>query len=138
MENALNVKQKIKYLLYIILSITISNTWLFKNVTQLDDNYYRYSNTSGLITVKEYPVDRIYINNVFKLEKGYWALYQKQFTSNANDTIIFRLYKKSPFKFWRWYEYMYNWRYDMPYKDWDEIKKNRPVNFVRNKSFQAF
>ncbi len=128
-----------RYVILFITIILISNTWLIKNVTQLDDNYYRYSNISGLRTVKEYPIDRSYIHiNIMKRHKEDWDEYARTFPNNSNDTIIYRLYKKSPFKFWRWYEYMYNWRYEMPYKDWDEIKKNRPVNFVRNKRYQAF
>jgi hypothetical protein len=126
-------------LFLLVLIIIISNSWIFKTISGIDNDYYRYSNFSGLATFKEYPADRIYIDkNFLNGTNNRWGHYKTTFPKNSNDTILYRLFKKKPLKFWRWFEYANKWQYKLPYKDWQEIKKRRGEQYLRNKQFQAF
>jgi hypothetical protein len=56
------------------------------------------------------------------------------------DTIVYRIFWKNPFTFWRWGYYLIgDEKYNFPYKNWDEIGKRRATykTNVRS-SFQEF
>ena len=130
------MKHFIKWVIAIILILLISNFSWFKILTGIDNDYYRYSNANGSFTGLDYPQEHIYANKkYFDTSNHQWQI----FTNNPDEAVIYRLYKKSPLKFWRWYEYLFDWRYKkIPYKDWDEIEKARGINFVRDKRLQRF
>ena len=51
------MKRKFKILFWIIITLLLITNWpAFKNVTGLNDWYYRYSNISGTFTVMEIPI----------------------------------------------------------------------------------
>jgi len=74
------------------------------------------------------------------LEWTYVSLLGRNYVKNTNlDTIIFRIFKQNPLVFWHWRDYISNdHKYQFPYKDWNEIKKRRPSNYVLNKRWQMF
>lgn len=116
------------FFIIVLLLIFISNITLFKEWLGLNDNFYKYSNADGTVTryeifyqgremSKEYPKD------IFKLSN---------FTNNypnSTDTILYRLFKSNPLHFWRWGEYIFSWRFSLPYKNWDKIKLRRKQGF---------
>jgi len=48
---------------------------------------------------------------------------EMRFTRLINDkpeykqTTLFRTFKRQPFKFWKWYEYLFDEKYSYPYKN---------------------
>ena len=83
----------------------------------LDGSYYNYSNKNGSVTFTEFKA------RDFEMMKRRFESYRKK-TGNT-DTIMYRLFKKDPITFWRWGKYFISKRYQLPYKDWSEIKAIR-------------
>ncbi len=129
-----------KKTIIILLSVAlvISNTVTFKEISRLNHDYYKYSNGDGTVTVHEIfyqgrEIEKSYPKTIFKYE-GFVEQYP-----NSKDTTLFRLFKTNPFHFWRWAEYLYSWRFRLPYKSWEEIKLRRKPGFrVHQDGFAEF
>jgi len=112
---------------------------------------YPYSNADGTSTSYGFASlqgDKAYPNNKTISILIDTTEYNRSMTSPASrlwekypnaDTIVYRVFKKNPFYFWRWSQYIFgDERYSFPYKSWDEIKKRRPKNFVLDPEGQQF
>lgn len=86
----------------------------------LDEGLYRYSNSSGSFIrteIKSYDFEGVKYNySVFKKENRI-----------EKDTTLYRLFRKNPLCFWRWYSYFSDERYDLPYKNSVEIRKWKKI-----------
>lgn len=84
----------------------------------VDFSHYRYSNASGTFTYIDMagnkPEDAINRFNSFV----------KETSPTPEDSILYRIFYRNPFAFWRYYSYGYE-KYDIPYKSWSSIKKAR-------------
>ncbi len=128
--------KKIKtWILVVIFFMLLSNFPPIRYVFELftNENHYKYSNGDGSLTKQEIP----FKNSVYNLSPVVPEKY-KELYPNSTDTIMYRIFWKNPLEFWRWAEYYYDKRYTLPYKNWEEIKKRRGVNFQRNSNFQNF
>lgn len=108
------------WVISIIMIVILSNLPPLKPYFRffLDENHYRYSNETGSFTFVEFKAHDI------KMMNRRFDRY-KSTSPAAHDTIVYRLFKKNPLSFWRWSGYMFDSRYKLPYKSWDEIKKVR-------------
>jgi hypothetical protein len=118
-------------------TILITNWQGFKNLTGINDWYYMYSNKSGTLTNLEEPrwayvfpkpkENQIY---PYPLIAGPLDCREKGFIPK-NDTIICRTFAINPLKFWRWGEYLFNWRYKLPYTNWDKVQQKRGFGILK-------
>ena len=134
-KNMPMIKRKYRKWVWIIaVTLLISNWQGFKNLSGLNDWYYRYSNISGTFTVIEVPRQGI----VYKEPPTKNFILDKAFLEGCkapripqSDTIVYRLFAINPLKFWRWGEYIFDWRYRLPYTDWEAIKKKRGFGYLK-------
>ncbi|MCZ2458284.1 MAG: hypothetical protein LC128_01545 [Chitinophagales bacterium] len=129
-------KKKIKWwIIGIILFMIISNLPPLKGVFGLilDDDYYRYSNGDGSLTFSEIPFKGRLYNLSPIVPKSFIQTHP-----NTNDTLVYRLFWKNPLYFWRWGEYFYDKRYELPYKSWHEIRKKRGYDLKNSNNWQDF
>ncbi len=112
----------LKKIMVIIFTVfVLSNIWPFTDmlkVTVDGDRYYRYSNFDGSNTSYEFK------SWTFEMAKSQHNDCLKQHP-NQRDKNLYRLFSKNPLAFWRWRLYFFDERYDLPYKNWDEIEKIR-------------
>ena len=108
----------------LVFIILFSNWSGFKEITAINKGYYRYSNLSGSMTTYEILSQDRLLAKESAFGKGDWSMLKSKYPGTT-DTLTYRLFKINPLKFWRWYEYIFNWRYKLPYTDWDQIKKRR-------------
>lgn len=120
-------------LVLVTILIVISNLPFVKEMAGINFDYYRYSNYDGSITVHEIFSQNRVMSKKFALgeidNKEYLVRFPMQ-----EDRIIFRLFKINPLCFWRWGEYIYDWRFRLPYKSWNEIYKKRGKLKLRTNS----
>ena len=127
------VKKKNRILIWLIVIVLLLTNWQgFKNITGLNDWYYRYSNSSGTFTASETPSK----GRVFeKPSKGEFILNRPNFYDCKDmpqtDTVVYRLFAINLLKFWRWGEYIFNWRYRLPYDNWELIKQKRETGYMK-------
>lgn len=127
------IKKKNRKWIWLVTIILLLTNWpLFKNVTGLNDWYYRYSNISGTYTKMENPIQgRMYK----RPPKGEFILNRPNFygcrVMPQSDTIVYRLFAINPLKFWRWSEYIFDWRYRLPYTNWEAIKQKRGFGYLK-------
>ena len=125
-------KKYIKGIWLVLVILLITNWPLFKNVTGLNDWYYRYSNISGTYTKMEIPIQG---RKYKKPPKGEFILNRPNFYGckemPQSDTIVYRLFAINPLKFWRWGEYIIDWRYRLPYTHWEAIRKKRGFGYLK-------
>jgi hypothetical protein len=128
----------------VALALIISNLPFVKEIFGINEDYYSYSNLSGTLTFQEiFWQGRVMRkSNVINTRNRDWTRFQQLNPKNANDTIIYRHFKINPLKFWRWYEYAFDWRYKMPYVNWEDVVKVRGYRTLTgrnwNSSFQEF
>lgn len=121
------MKIKIKTILWVGIPLLVITNWPgFKNITGLNKWYYLYSNSSGSYTVMEVPIQA----RVFRKPPDGKFILNRPGSYGCNlmpqtDTVVYRLFAINPLKFWRWYEYIFDWRYRLPYANWQEIEKKR-------------
>ncbi|MFC4263275.1 hypothetical protein ACFOWM_10325 [Ferruginibacter yonginensis] len=114
------------------ITVLLSNWPLIQNITGLNDWYYRYSNISGTFTMMENSIQ----GRLFKKPpNGEFILNRPNFYGcnlmPQSDTVVYRLFAINPLKFWRWGEYIFDWRYRLPYTDWDAIVKKRGFGYLK-------
>jgi len=128
------MKKSYKKLFWIIFAIVLFTNWpLFQNITGLNRWYYMYSNQSGTYTKMEVPIQgRLYRKppgGKFILNRPEYFLNRSNYYGcnlmPQSDTVVYRLFAINPLKFCRWGEYIFDWRYRLPYADWETIKKKR-------------
>ncbi|KQC01464.1 hypothetical protein [Pedobacter sp. Hv1] len=124
MKDALSlnvIKKKYKKLIVITGAIIIiSNLPPFSSIFHLvfdGSRPYRYSNADGSFTFQE-----IWLRDYNNMMRVYLQK-RKHFT--LRDKKVYRLFSKNPLAFWRWRAYFIDKRYDLPYKNWDEIERLR-------------
>lgn len=110
--------------------LIITNLPGFKNITGLNDSYYRFSNISGTFTTVEIPKKGYVFTKAEKPKVCNIIVNGKNF--KQTDTIVYRLFAINPIKFWRWYEYVFNWRYRLPFTHWEAIKNRRGFDHIKN------
>jgi len=121
------IKKKNKKWIWLGAIVILFTNWpAFKNITGLNDWYYMYSNKSGSFTGIENPIE----GRLFRKPPGGKFIINSpnQYQCNTipySDTIVYRLFTINPIKFWRWGEYIFDWRYRLPYSNWNEIEKKR-------------
>lgn len=49
----------------------------------------------------------------------------KQQNPHSSDTILYRTFKRNPFVFWRWHDYVFHPRYKLPYLNPEEIGQHK-------------
>lgn len=118
-----SVIKKYKYpVLIIICVILVSNLTLLKELGGINYDYYRYSNYGGTVAVHEIfsqgrIIDKKAIDTLWKT-----AAFKRTYPESV-DTVLFRNFKIQPLKFWRWGEYVFNWRFRLPYINWKEVRQ---------------
>lgn len=131
-------KRRIKALtIFILISITLVNFSGFKELTGINRDYYRYSNYSGTVTRHEiFYQSRImskeYVGQFWKTKE-----FKRIYPGNT-DTVLYRNFAMNPLKFWRWGEYVFNWRYRLPYINWKEVRERRGYDLEYSNNFQEF
>jgi hypothetical protein len=122
---------KKKILIVIAILVLAANLPPCKQVLTIltSDGYYRYSTGKGSFTFEE-----IKARNYDMMRRRYTSF---KYERKSADTVLFRLFNRSPLHFWRWGDYLIDERYNLPYKSWEAIKKERGA--VENKSgYQDF
>lgn len=125
------------FIIWVLLILVISNLTFFKELVGLNKNYYRYSNYDGTVTRHEIfsqsrTMSKYFVKNIART---------KRFINknpDKSDTVLFRLFEINPLKFWRWYEYLTNWRYRLPYANWKHIRKRRGYDLKYANGLQEF
>ena len=84
----------------------------------LDEKHYRYSYANGSFTSYEFMGRRF--DSILSMHAGCLSNNDK-----LKDKKLYRLFSKNPLAFWRWRLYFYDERYQLPYKNWEEIEKKR-------------
>ena len=80
-----------------------------------DEDLYRYSNCDGSVTFQE-----IYFKNRdYTIAELLYSDYIKK--HNEADCKFYRLFKINPLAFWRWRYYLFDKRYRLEYKNWNDI-----------------
>jgi hypothetical protein len=128
--------KKLKNWIFVLIIIMlISNFPPIKSVISLftDENHYRYSNADGSFTGVDIPFKGRLYNLAPVLPKSF-----KEKHPTSSDTIVYRLFWKNPLAFWRWGEYYYDKRYNLPYLSWKEIRKKRGYDLKYSTNWQDF
>jgi hypothetical protein len=118
-----NKKIIISIIAIIILSNVSPFVWMFKNF--VDERHYRYSNYNGSFTFYEF-MSRDF-EMMKRSHKGCLS-----YRPSLKDKNVYRLFTKNPFAFWRWRLYFFDERYKLPYKSWEEIKKRREMEDIKD------
>lgn len=99
---------------------------------QLTSGYYRYSSYHGTFTVVEMPWGNSRVTKATN-----YALWNnedlKKYWVDKRDSGFYRLFPIQIWKFWYWGEYVIDWRYRLPYMDWEEIRLRRK-NYIAGKN----
>ncbi len=106
-----------KFIFFFVLIVLGSNISPVHEIFSLfgDSNHFKYSNDNGEFTFVEFKGrDTAMMNR--------WLTAYKQ---QSKDTVLYRLFSKNPFAFWRIKSYFIDPKYNLPYKNWEEIEKTR-------------
>jgi hypothetical protein len=123
---------------YTGLFLIMINLPITKEFAGINRGYYRYSNLAGTLTRYEVLSQNRIISQEYVRDIGSSERFRNQYPG-TNDTTIYRLFKINPLKFWRWGEYIFNWRYRLPYTDWKKIEARRGHGILKySNSFQEF
>ena len=132
MKNKKSLKRNIWKRIFIIVVILILCNlpplkWPF---TWFDHDDYRYSNNAGSFTFRE-----------FQFKGDDFALCWRNFLDfkkdcHCADTVLYRLNRNNPFKFWRYGDYIFKKKYHLPYQSWDKIKARMgPIDHLQSQDF---
>jgi len=121
------VKRNKKIIIIIVGIVILSNTFPFTGMLKnlVDGNqYYRYSNYNGSNTFYE-----LWSRDFEMMERTHRSCLSKGY---MKDKHIYRLFKKNPLAFWRWRLYFFDKRFKLPYRNWEDIKKIREKENVKD------
>ena len=128
----MKIKISIAVFIFFILSNYAPLNLIFHTFT--NEGYYQYSNYNGSNTIEE-GVHKGYGLALMKRLHQAWINENPQ----APDKKLYRIFWKNPLAFWRWKGYFKDERYELPFKDWNEIKmlreKNKSTIKQRRKAF---
>lgn len=118
-----------KKILFILILISIlTNIPPLKWVWGQED--LLYSNSNGSFTFDE-------VNNQGRNYKLCLENFQSFKATHPNDTLLYRITSMNIFSFWRWANYLFDKKYKLPYKSWEEIEAVRgSIKYKTN--WQAF
>lgn len=107
-----------------LILIGVSNTAPLRYLLEFafDLRHFRYSNASGT-----YTRTHMNSNDIVVIDSNFKRFLAQQQNIAPEDTILYRLYWRNPFAFWRYWSYMHE-KYDYPYKSWSEIRARRALN----------
>lgn len=88
-------------------------------ITWFDNGDYRYSNNNGSFTYKEFQ----FKERDFDMGWRGFLYFKKK--CSCGDTVLYRLNRNNPFKFWRYGEYLFQEKYQLPYQSWEKIEARR-------------
>ncbi len=128
----MKIKKIKNWIFVLIIIMLISNFPPIKSVISFftDENHYRYSNEEGLFTFVEFKSrDQAMMLRKFESFK---------IEHPEKSTMVYRLFWKNPVAFWRWGEYYYDKRYNLPYLSWKEIRKKRGYDLKYSTNWQDF
>lgn len=126
-----------KIIITLIVIILISNITILKEWSGINSDFYRYSNSSGTYTVHEIYMQGRMIDK--KSALGDWDKTEFKKLYPKDDPKLYRLFTVNLLKFWRWAEYIYDWRFRLPYADWHEIETKRSHTAItHNSTYQDF
>jgi hypothetical protein len=102
---------------------------LLSNFLPLENNV-SYSNADGSFTFEEMNFKGRDYSMCFRK----FDSYKKE---HHDNTVLYRITPILPWKFWHWKSYLFQDKYKLPFKSWNEISASRGV--VENKSgYQDF
>ncbi len=119
-----------KFIILFVLVGLVSNISPVHEIFSLfgDSDHFKYSNANGEFTFVEFKGrDTVMLKKVFNL-----------YSEKTNDTILYRLFSKNPLAFWRIKKYFTDPKYNLPYKNWDEIKSKRTYELKNSNNWQDF
>jgi len=118
-------KGKIILSVLVVLFIVLCNTYLVRDLIDLSfhPNYYRYSNYNGSFTAQNIQLG-ILTNSKHGIETRFKSFIEET-DPPPEDRQLYRLFRRNPLYFWRWYSYFTDERYDLPYMNWKEIRARR-------------
>ncbi|HUS03762.1 MAG TPA: hypothetical protein VMY77_18610 [Chitinophagaceae bacterium] len=122
--------------LWIIILIALANLFPLKPVLRIvvDESHYKYGNATGTWTFIENPKGTPFNLNNKILPREILINYPKL----KNDSIIYRCFRKDPWAFWRWGEYLSDKRYLLPYKNSKKIISTRGYSLKYSNNLQSF
>ena len=77
-----------------------------------------YANRSGTFTYEEMN----FKGRDFKTCMRKWEMFKKE---NNSDTVLYRMCKMNPLKFWNYFDYVSHPGYKLPYLSYDEMIRTR-------------
>jgi hypothetical protein len=121
-QHVIKMKKYIKILIGVLAFCILCNFSIFRAVFNVatSEGYYRYSNYNGSCTSEEPLYKGTGLSRPKAIHQDCLIAYPKQ-----PDTNLYRLFAKNPLAFWRWRSYLFDERYELPYKSWKEIEKIR-------------
>lgn len=125
-------------IIFLSIILIFSNLTTFQELSGINKGYYRYSNLTGTITSQEiFRQGRVLKKEFAQGKRDLTEL--KKLHPEIKDFQLYRLFKMNPLKFWRWAEYIYDWRYRLPYASWEDIEKTRGYGDLEfGNGFQEF
>lgn len=128
---SLRGKNIFKYFVGVFLLILLANLSPIHTITSFfaDNEHYKYSTGKGEFTFTESSKgwDTAMLYRCFNA-------YQQQ----SKDSVLYRLFSKNPFAFWRYADYINDPKYNLPYKNWKSIKKIRSYELKNSNNWQDF
>ncbi len=121
-----NYMKRKKILIVLAVIVIGSNLFPFTALLKIfvDEKHYRYSNYNGSLTFT------VFSHRDFEMLKRRHKDCQLS-RPNLKDKELYRLFNKNPLAFWRWRSYFFDKEYKIPYKNWEEIKKIRAEEKVK-------
>lgn len=89
-----------------------------------------YSNDTGSFTFEERNVQ----GRDFLMCQRKFAAFKQ---TGTHDTVLYRLIAKDPVRFWRYRQYLFTEKYQLPFQDWQKISVRRGV-LINKSGFQDF
>jgi len=120
------MKRSSKILIVVVCVIAVANIQPFSAIFRLflDERHYQYSNYNGSSTFSEF------MSRDFQMAKRrhYRCLLA---SPELKDRQMYRIFSKNPLAFWRWRLYFYDEKYKLPYRDFEQIKKERELEQIK-------
>lgn len=103
-------------LLFLAIVLVVNYLPPIKGILDFGQTYH-YTTLHGEVQPWEMPSKQPDFNGALRR----FEFYKKQ-NPATSDTVLYRTFKRNPFIFWRWHEYMFHPRYKLPYLDPQSIQ----------------